>query len=81
MDEGKPIRSVLICLEGKINGKGPGSMFCDEYLHREEVILKNWILKNDNGVYAELSFDRIKQIIEVLLDKRDGKRNSGKFRK
>ena len=29
-----------------------------------------WLLKNDEGSYAELSFVRIQQILEVLQDKR-----------
>ena len=71
MDEGKEIESVIICLEGKINNESPGYIFCDEYIPIEEKAkLDKWLLKNDEGSYAELSFVRIQQILEVLQDKR-----------
>ena len=60
MEKGKQIESVIICLEGKINNKKPGEIFCSQFILKESTELYKQLLKNDEGSYAELSLTRIR---------------------
>lgn len=52
----------MICVEGKINSKPPGTLFNDEY-YQTENHLDHDLIKNDNGVYAMLSFSKLKEAL------------------
>ena len=62
MDMERPVDSIVICIEGKINSKPPGTIFNDEYFNKKGNLHKD-IIKNDDGVYAIMSFDRLREII------------------
>lgn len=56
----KPINDLVICIEGKINSKPVGTLFNDEYFNIKDAKMDNELVKNDNGVYAILSFEKLK---------------------
>ena len=54
------MNSIIICLQGKINYKPVGTIFNDEYYDTDKNNLDSDIIKNDEGYYAFLRFDKLK---------------------
>lgn len=68
MDIEKPVDQLVICIEGKINGKPIGTLFNDGcYQHRKH--LDEDLIKNGSGIYAYLSFAKLKQTLQNMSNK------------
>jgi hypothetical protein len=68
---------LIIPLEGSINGKAEGSLFCEKnYINRNA--LSNPVIKNDPGEYAFLSFDTIDNTMREISENKASKSYSKK---
>jgi hypothetical protein len=68
---------LIIPLEGTINGKPEGSLFCEKtYINRNVLTIP--IIKNDAGEYAFLSFEMIDNTLREINEKKGSKTYSKK---
>ncbi len=59
-EKGSPIDSLILCLEGNINGKEPGSIFHGEILqkdHQETTRIVDPLVKEGDGFVCFLQFN------------------------
>lgn len=68
MDMERPVDSIVICIEGKINNKPPGTMFGDNFFNKKGMLHRD-VIKNDDGVYAIMTFERLREIMEIISTK------------
>ncbi len=68
---------MIISLEGTINGKPEGSLFCEKtFINRN--VLTNPIIKNDAGNYGYLSYETIDNTLREVNEKKGSKSYSKK---
>jgi hypothetical protein len=68
---------LIISLQGTINGKSEGYLFCEKtFINRN--VLTNPIIKNDAGDYGYISFEMIDNTIREVNEKRGSKSYSKK---
>ena len=69
MKANKPVDRIIINLEGRINNQSIGTLFNDEYFDQEGENLDQDLVKDEKGVYAELLFEKLHQILEKIKKK------------
>jgi hypothetical protein len=68
MDLDKPVDALVICVEGKINSYPVGTLLNDEYYENKGTLTED-LIKTGNGMYAYLSFAKLKDTLESLKNK------------
>ena len=49
-----------------MNGKDPGTIFYDEFLNLDKAFVQDPLIKDDEGTFAELSFEKAREMLEKM---------------